>query len=141
MNDTIDGGAGNDTLAGGAGRDTLTGGAGADHFRYNATTDGGTIAAQANADHILDFSTAEGDSIDVALAGFVGAGLALGAVPGAQFGSSNSDTFGSASERFHFNTATHTLLYDSNGSNAGGTQVALAVLENHTVDAAHIHIV
>jgi hypothetical protein len=33
------------------------------------------------------------------------------------------------------------LLYDSNGSDPGGTQVALAVIENGSPDAAHIHIV
>ena len=57
------------------------------------------------------------------------------------FGSSANNTFGSATERFHFNTATNTLMYDSNGSTAGGTQVALAVLENSTVGAAQIHMV
>ena len=58
------------------------------------------------------------------------------------FGSSADDTFGSPSERFHFNTATQTLLYDSNGSDAAGTQVALAVLANGgPVDAAYIHMV
>jgi Ca2+-binding RTX toxin-like protein len=141
-NDTLDGGSGadlllggdgDDTLIGGAGNDVMAGGAGADHFRINATTEG--------LDHILDFSNAEGDSIDIALAGFGGAGLAVGTLPDSQFGSSNSDTFGSTSERFHFNTSTHTLLYDSNGSAGGGTQVQLAVIENGNVDAAHIHIV
>jgi len=40
------------------------------------------------------------------------------------------------------NVSISTLLYDSNGSDAGGTQVALAHLENGgPVDAAHIHMV
>jgi Ca2+-binding RTX toxin-like protein len=131
--DVLLGGDGDDVLIGGSGNDVLYGGAGADHFRINATTEG--------LDHIFDFNAAEGDSIDIALAGFGGAGLAVGTLPSSQFGSSNNDTFGSASERFHFNTSTHTLLYDSNGNAAGGTQVSLAVLENSHVDAANIHVV
>jgi len=137
----LSGGAGNDTLIGGLGSDRLTGGLGADHFRYTTTSDGGTILAQAGADHIVDFSTAQGDLIEV-LASAFGGGLSAGTDATGIFGSSANDTFGNANERFHFNTATHTLLYDSNGSGIGGTQVALAVLENGgTVDATHIHMV
>ena len=116
----------------------MQGDTGADHFRYNATSEGGTIINQLGADHILDFNMAEGDSIDVLAAAFGVAGPDATGI----FGSSADNTFGLPTERFHFNTATHTLLYDSNGSTAGGTQVSLAVLENGgTVDASHIHIV
>ena len=140
-NDLLDGGLGDDTLIGGLGSDRLTGGSGADHFQYTTTSDGGSISLQAGADHIVDFSTAQGDLIEV-LASAFGGGLVAGTDATGIFGSSATDTFGSASERFHFNTSTQTLLYDSNGSTAGGTQVALAVLENGgTVDAAHIHMV
>jgi Ca2+-binding RTX toxin-like protein len=137
----LSGSAGDDTLIGGLGSDRLTGGTGADHFRYLTTSDGGTISAQAGADHIVDFSTAQGDLIEV-LASAFGGGLIAGTDATGIFGSSAADTFGSANERFHFNTATHTLLYDSDGNAAGGTQVALAVLENGgTIDATHIHMV
>ena len=130
-----------DTLVGNGGSDILVGNGGADHFLYNATTDGGTILNQAGADHILDFNTALGDSIDVSASAF-GGGLVAGNDASGIFGSSADDTFGSPTERFHLNTSTHTLLYDSNGSFAGGTQVALAVLEHAaTVDATHIHAV
>jgi len=130
-----------DTLVGNGGSDILVGNGGANHFLYNATTDGGTIANQAGADHILDFNTALGDSIDVSASAF-GGGLVAGNDASGIFGSSANDNFGSPTERFHFNTSTHTLLYDSNGSVAGGTQVALAVLEHAaTVDATHIHAV
>ena len=130
-----------DTLVGNGGSDILVGNGGADHFLYNATTDGGTILNQSGADHILDFNTALGNSIDVSASAF-GGGLVAGNDASGIFGSSASDTFGSPTERFHFNTSTHTLLYNSNGSFAGGTQVALAVLEHAaTVDATHIHAV
>ena len=122
-----------DTLIGGAGNDVLYGNTGADHFRYNATNEG--------LDHILDLNTAEGDVIDI-LASAFGGGLTAGTDASGMFGSSVNNDFGSVNERFHFNTVTHTLLYDSNGSAGGGTQVALAVLENNgSVDAAHIHMV
>jgi large repetitive protein len=132
--DTIIGRGGNDIITGGTGSDTLTGGTGADHFRYNVASDG--------LDHILDFSLAEGDTIDVLLSGFSGAGPTLGSPTAAQFGSDATDTFGSGAERFHFNTATHTLLYDADGNGAALAAIALAVLENGaTIDAAHIKIV
>jgi len=137
----IDGGAGNDTIIGGDGNDTLTGGTGADHFRYTSTADGGSISNQSGADHILDFNIADGDVIEISTSAFSGL-PGIGNNASGIFGSSASDTFGSSSERFHFNTATHTLLYDSNGSSNGGTQVSLAVLENGgTIDAAHILMV
>jgi len=138
--DVILAGAGDDILIGGGGADYMQGDAGADHFRYNAPSEGGVFFNQLGADHIRDFSAA--DSIDI-LASAFGGGLVAGtdATGPGVFGSSADNTFGSATERFHFNTATNTLMYDSNGSTAGGTQVALAVLENSTVGAAQIHMV
>jgi Ca2+-binding RTX toxin-like protein len=53
---SLAGGAGNDVLIGGGGRDSLEGGPGADRFVWQEATDG--------ADRILDFSRAEGDSLD-----------------------------------------------------------------------------
>ena len=61
-NDTMDGGAGGDTLVGGNGSDQLTGGSGADRFVFTATADS---PAGAGADHILDFSSSQGDKIDL----------------------------------------------------------------------------
>ena len=61
-NDILDGGAGDDIIIGGAGADTLTGGAGADTFRFRP---GDLLGPAATSDHILDFSHAEGDKIDL----------------------------------------------------------------------------
>lgn len=63
-NDLIFGQEGNDVITGGIGNDTLYGGSGADRFVFNGLDEG--------IDEIRDFSTAEGDVIDLSsiLAGF-----------------------------------------------------------------------
>ena len=60
---SIRGGAGNDTLIGGGGGDTLVGGGGADQFRLSLLADSTTDAT--GRDRIIDFSAAEGDTIDL----------------------------------------------------------------------------
>ncbi|MEE8489436.1 MAG: type I secretion C-terminal target domain-containing protein [Acidimicrobiia bacterium] len=55
--DTIFGGGGDDILVGNGGADILTGGTGSDTFDFNAITEGG--------DTITDFSTGEGDQLDI----------------------------------------------------------------------------
>jgi Ca2+-binding RTX toxin-like protein len=61
--DTIRGMGGDDTITGGAGGDNLFGGAGADTFVYHSLDDFGTGTGRI--DGILDFSSEEGDKIDV----------------------------------------------------------------------------
>jgi serralysin len=61
-NDTLDGGAGDDILIGGLGTDTLTGGTGADRFVFNLLKELGLGTLR---DVITDFSSAEGDKIDL----------------------------------------------------------------------------
>jgi Ca2+-binding RTX toxin-like protein len=60
-NDHLDGGAGNDFLVGGSGKDTLTGGDGADTFAFKSVQD----SAPGHEDQIIDFSSAQGDHIDL----------------------------------------------------------------------------
>lgn len=57
----INGGSGADVIVGGAGADTLTGGLGADSFVYTTVSDSTVTAA----DTIMDFSTSDGDKIDL----------------------------------------------------------------------------
>ena len=59
--DTLLGGIGDDVLFGGDGADTLTGGADADEFVFLADSGGGPLVA----DTILDYSSAEGDFINL----------------------------------------------------------------------------
>ena len=56
--DRIEAGAGNDVITGGYGADYISGGRGADIFRY------GTVE-EMRGDVIADFSTAQGDKIDL----------------------------------------------------------------------------
>jgi Ca2+-binding RTX toxin-like protein len=128
--DTLNGGSGNDRLVGGAGNDTLAGGSGADTFRINAPSEG--------LDHILDFNSAEGDVIELLASAF---SLPAGASVAAVFGSDASPNAQSAGERFHFDTANHTLYYDADGSGTAVASVALAHLENNAALIANdIHL-
>ena len=124
-NDTLSGGAGNDVYIGGTGNDTLIGGSGNDQFVFNATNEG--------LDQIYNFHA--GDLIDFAAAGF-GNGLAVGktntgALDPSHFIANATGPTNSAQE-FWFDTANHTLYFDSNGSAHGG-QVAMAHLQNNYV--------
>ncbi|MAD37322.1 MAG: hypothetical protein CMO30_22120 [Tistrella sp.] len=63
--DILDGRYGNDILIGGMGADRLAGGDGADIFRYISV--GESTKVIANRDTIKDFSSSEGDRIDLSL--------------------------------------------------------------------------
>jgi Ca2+-binding RTX toxin-like protein len=64
-NDILDGDKGNDILVGGAGKDTLIGGPGADTFKYW----GFSASRGTTVDLIKDFSTAQGDKVDLTALG------------------------------------------------------------------------
>ena len=130
--DTINGGAGADTITGGAGADALTGGTGADHFVFLATTDG--------TDTIADFNSGQADVIDILVSAF-GGGLTTGTDPATVFASSANSTFGSATERFHYNTATGTLLYDADGNGAGAAVTLATFTGLPALTAADLHFI
>ncbi|WP_210242356.1 DUF5801 repeats-in-toxin domain-containing protein, partial [Mesorhizobium sp. B2-3-14] len=104
-NDTINGNAGNDLLIGGAGQDTMTGGTGADTFKL----DGLDIK-----DLIADYSGAQGDKIDLSSLFETG--------PGANIG-----------DFVKYDSASHTLSVDANGTTGGANFVDVAVLQNAPV--------
>jgi Ca2+-binding RTX toxin-like protein len=82
-------------------------------------------------DHILDFSTAEGDVIDILGSAF--GGLPTGALSATLFSTNVDGTFSNNTQRFSFDNASGTLYYDADGSDAGATAVALAKLENGAI--------
>ena len=121
-NDTISSNGGNNVMIGGAGNDALLGGAGNDQFVFNATSEG--------LDQIYNFHA--GDLIDFAAAGFglhLAAGGANTGVLDASHFVANATGPTTTAQEFWFNTSTHTLYFDANGSAPGG-QTAIAHLQN-----------
>ena len=108
--DRLTGGSGIDFLAGGADGDFLTGGAGKDHFVFD------TALAAAGIDRITDFKHL-GDKIDLSHAVFT-ATNPTGILSAAMFfaGAAAHD----ASDRIIYKPANGWLIYDANGSHAGG---------------------
>jgi Ca2+-binding RTX toxin-like protein len=107
-----------DTLTGGAGSNTLTGGAGADHFVYNATTEG--------LDNIVDF-TPGSDVLDFKSSAF--GNLAVGTLSAANFDSNATGTPTHAGPEFIYNTTSHILSFDSDGTGVA-VAIQMAHLEN-----------
>ncbi|MBD2204484.1 beta strand repeat-containing protein [Calothrix sp. FACHB-168] len=130
-NDSLTGGGGNDILIGGTGNDTLTGGTGVDSFRFNAISEG--------IDTIKDFSTVNGDVIQISAVGF-GGGLAVGTLSAALFISgAGVSAATNASQRFIYNSTNGSLFFDAdgNGSSFATTQIAIlsgaAALSNSNI--------
>ena len=132
--DTITTNGGNNVMVGGTGNDKLFGGSGIDQFVFNATNEG--------IDQIYNFHA--GDLVDFAAAGFGNhlavAGANTGVLDPSHFVANATGPINTAQE-FWFNTSTHTLYFDSNGSAPGG-QVVMAHLQNsYVLHSADILIV
>ncbi len=129
-NDTLDGRAGNDTLVGGADNDTLTGGYGADIFKWSLG-DQGTSSTPA-VDHIVDFSRAEGDKInladllpDAAVDSNLTSYLAFGEESGKAVLSVNVDATGGAEQKIVFDNMTLAQLQSEfNATDTGADLIA-----------------
>jgi Ca2+-binding RTX toxin-like protein len=120
-------------LLDGVGNDILSGGTGNDIFQFDSVpTQGG--------DQITNFNnTTQSDQIAVSAAGF-GGGLASGENVSSVFETSNTSTFASTSDRFHFDTANSGLYYSPDGTTAH--EVLLATITNGSaVHATDIHVV
>ena len=110
-NDTMDGGALDDWFYGGVGNDVLTGGTGADRFVFDAA-----LNATTNVDRITDFTTGS-DKIwlnhsvfnKLTVNGALNASML-------RIGSAAADS----NDYIIYNKDTGALIYDSNGSAAGG---------------------
>ncbi len=105
----LDGGAGDDSLSGGKGLDTLTGGLGADRFMFNTSFGAADVITdfEASIDHIVldnDIYTAIGAAGALDASKFVTGAAAL-----------------DANDRIVYDSTTGYIIYDSNGSDAGGT--------------------
>jgi Ca2+-binding RTX toxin-like protein len=116
----IVGNAGNNFLNGAAGLDTLTGLGGNDIFMFNTAIGGGNI------DEITDFNVAD-DTIRLDNAIFANI-AGTGVLTAAQFVANASGTAQDANDRIIYETDTGRLIYDANGSAAGGA-VQFATLD------------
>jgi serralysin len=114
--DSLNGGDGGDLLRGGLGNDTLQGGAGADIFRFDTELNGST-----NVDLIVNFSTANGDRIQLENSG-TGLFTAItnsGTLASAAFRTGSA--FKTTRQRIRYDTFTGNLFYDPDGSGASAS--------------------
>lgn len=119
-NDVIFGGAGNDRIYGHLGNDTLEGNAGNDTFIFHQAL-GAT-----NVDTIEDFNFTD-DSIEL-FASIFSAIVGTGTLTAAQFVANAAGTATTAAHRIIYDTSDGRLIYDSNGTGAGG-DVVFAILD------------
>jgi serralysin len=127
--DLLRGGGGDDRLAGGAGQDKMFGGAGSDVFVFSASL------RDTNVDWVRDFETGV-DHIYLSRAIFKHAGPA---------GDLDADFFarGSAKDRSDhivYKAGTGDLIYDSNGSAAGGDDVIAHLTRGLALSAADFYV-
>jgi serralysin len=116
--DTLIGNAVANRLTGGAGADTLTGGTGADVFFFAAPTDGG--------DRITDFVGGT-DVIELSSPNF--ANLPIGTLAAGRLVSGAAPVAADGNAVFLYSTSSGQLVFDANGSAAGGTTL-IATLTN-----------
>ncbi len=109
---TVIGNAGNNFLNGAAGADTLTGLGGNDTFMFNTALGGGNI------DDITDFNVAN-DTVRLENAIFTTI-TGTGVLTAAQFVANATGTAQDANDRIIYEIDTGELIYDANGSTAGG---------------------
>ncbi|ESQ87280.1 hypothetical protein ABAC460_19855 [Asticcacaulis sp. AC460] len=121
--DTMNAGAGNDIVIGGTGNDLLTGGDGADTFVF-ARNGGGT-------DHVADFQVGV-DHLAFNASEFTNT------LANTIFTSNSTGTAVGNTGQFIYNTTTHTLVWDSNGTGAGGITATVVFDTNVTVTKADL---
>jgi Ca2+-binding RTX toxin-like protein len=115
-NDHLDGGAGNDILIGGLGKDILTGGDGADAFVFKSIQD----STPGHEDQITDFSSAQGDHINLA-----GIDANTQAAGDQAFGYIGSAAFSDVAGQLRY--ADHFLEGDTNGDGTADFRVHVNV--------------
>lgn len=101
---TLSGGDGADILEGKAGNDSLTGGLGADVFIFNKAGQG--------IDTVKDFSTAQGDKLEVHAPDYT---LPIGALASDFFETNTTGIATKSHAEFIFNSGTHILSWDADG--------------------------
>jgi Ca2+-binding RTX toxin-like protein len=129
-NDVIKGGDGNDVLRGAQGVDSLTGGGGSDRFEFSHT-------GSSHRDSILDYSFAEGDTIDlstllVAQSSGKSTDAARLTVSAANISSSNIGDY----VRLSVSSGNVVLQVDVDGATGSAKWADVALLSGYASDAA-----
>jgi Ca2+-binding RTX toxin-like protein len=131
--DILIGSAGGDVLNGGGGHDTLRGDLGTDTFQFTGTP------ANANSDVISDFKSAQGDHIDLKIAGLGPVGTLNGALFAHGAGMVAAP---SAGVHVFYDDTSGKLYYDADGSGGASAPVLMAKLTGHpTLTASDIHVI
>jgi uncharacterized delta-60 repeat protein len=130
LDNQITGNDGANKIAGEAGADTLTGGAGADTFYYRATVDS---SFDGGVDVITDFSSADGDRID--LRG-IDADTTRGGNQAFVFDGGAPQVKGGAVGHLYFDGGTHTLW----GNTGDGAQFALVLTGVDSLSAFDVRL-
>lgn len=115
--DTITGGSGVDKIIGGAGSDILSGGTGADIFKYQDTTDCG--------DQIQDFVSGQ-DKMSFNYQFFNGSTTGGALIVGNFISGAGVTTASTTGQYYIFDTTSHILYYDADGSNNVSNPLAIA---------------
>ena len=119
-NNTLIGGAGDDLLIGLLGNDQLTGGLGADHFMLTSAPSN----IISDVDTITDFNNLQGDKIYLLSSSFANANVNMLDrtlnINDLLVSNNHIDT---ASQHFLFDTTTHGLYYNADGSGAGSAML------------------
>ncbi|MDX2307807.1 MAG: hypothetical protein NW216_06195 [Hyphomicrobium sp.] len=132
----IVGNSGNNLINGLGGTDTMTGGLGQDTFFFNTA-----LNLSTNLDRITDFVAAD-DTIRLENTGTgLFNALALGTLSAAAFKANATGVATEADDRIIYNTANGNLYYDTNGSNAGGSQLFAVLTTKPTITNADFVIV
>ena len=105
------------SLNGGGGKDTLTGGLGADRFVFSALSDSGVGATMR--DLIQDFSSAQGDKIDVKAID------ANSKLAGTQQWTFAANGFTGVAGQVSFDATNHWVQFDQNGDKVADMQIEL----------------
>lgn len=131
-NDRLNGGANDDTLTGGAGLDRLTGGANNDTFVFSTALAG-------SADTVTDYNVAQ-DTIHIR-ANLVG-NLPAGPLGNTRFKSIATPRGAvDANDRIIYIRSTGELMFDRNGSAAGGRVLIATLPRNLTMVASEVVII
>jgi Ca2+-binding RTX toxin-like protein len=131
--DSLKGEAGNDTLNGGLDNDTLSGGTGNDTFVFN------TALSALNVDTLSDFRVVD-DIFHLENAVFTKLTTA-GVLSASQFTANVKGVALDSTDRIIYETDTGKLLYDSNGSAAGGAIQFAKLTANLSLTSADFFII